>query len=503
MLLRYLIEDINLNIDKDIIGNMDISINKIEYDSTKVGESDVFVAIDGFKSDGHAYIAEAVQNGATGIVIQKDELEYVKEICRTLPQEVCIIATDDTRKVMAHLACRYYDNPATKLSIIGITGTKGKTTTAYMIRDILKQSGKKVGLIGTIYNEYADVKEEASRTTPESLDLQRMLSDMVSKDIQYVVMEVSSHALCLHRVDGIHFDIGVFTNLSQDHLDFHNTMDEYLEAKSKLFANCAFSIINADDLYTPKLLKLINGKVAKFGLDNKAEITATEVRVNNDYVDFKMYINRQLQTIKVSIPGRYTVYNALAAIAVTSMLNAQMEDILTALSAVKVPGRSEVVDINKSFAVIVDYAHTPSSLEAILANTKKYVKGRVICVFGCGGNRDTLKRAEMGRIAGKYANFTVITTDNPRDEKPEDIASQIESGIKETRGLHKVILNRKEAIKFAMRIAWKNDTIIIAGKGHETYQELAGGKKVPFDDREIVKKIAATMPEKDNVEFKM
>ena len=503
MLLRYLIEDINLDTEKDIIGNIDIAINKIEYDSSKIGESDVFVAIEGFKTDGHEYIAEAVRNGATGIVVNKEEVEYVKEICRNLPQEVCIIVTEDTRKILSHIACRYYDNPSSKLSVIGITGTKGKTTTAYMIRDILKQSGKKVGLIGTIYNEYADVKEEATRTTPESLDLQRMLSDMASKEIQYVVMEVSSHALSLHRVDGIHFDIGVFTNLSEEHLDFHCTMDEYLKAKAKLFENCAFSIINADDLYTPKLLKLIDGKIAKFGLDNKAEVTATEVRVNNDYVDFKMYINRQPQVIKVAIPGRYTVYNALAAITVTSMLNAQMQDILVALSNVKVPGRSEVVDINKSFAVIVDYAHTPSSLEAILVNTKKYVKGRVICVFGCGGNRDTLKRAEMGRIAGQYANFTVITTDNPRDEKPEDIAKEIESGIKETRGLHKVILNRKEAIKFAMRIAWKNDTVIIAGKGHETYQELAGGKKVPFDDREIVKAIAATMPEKDNVDANM
>ena len=503
MLLRYLIEGINLNLDEDVIGNIDISINKIEYDSSKIGQSDVFVAVPGFKTDGHAYIAEAVQNGATGIVVQRDELEYVKKICRELPQDICIIVTDDTRKVLAHIATRYYDNPAAKLSVIGITGTKGKTTTAYMIRDILKQSGKKVGLIGTIYNEYAGIKEDASRTTPESLDLQRILSDMVAKEIQYVVMEVSSHALCLHRVDGIHFDIGVFTNLSPEHLDFHNTMDEYLEAKAKLFTQSAFSIINADDLYTPKLLRLVEGKVAKFGLDNKAEVTATDIRINNDYVDFKMYINRQLQTIKISIPGRYTVYNALAAIAVTSMLNAQMEDILVALAQIKVPGRSEVVDINKSFAVIVDYAHTPSSLEAILANTKKYIKGRLICVFGCGGNRDASKRAEMGKIAGKYANFTVITTDNPRDEKPEEIASQIESGIKETRGLHKVILNRKEAIKFAMRIAWKNDTIVIAGKGHETYQELAKGKKVHFDDREIVKEIAATMPEKDNVELKM
>ena len=356
-------------------------------------------------------------------------------------------------------------------------------------------------MIGTIYNTYGDIQIESSRTSPESLELHALLRKMVDAGMEYVVMEVSSHALELYRVYGIKFEIGIFTNLAREHLDFHKDMDSYLLAKAKLFDQSVFGVINADDIYTPKLLKNVKCKYVKYGLDNEANISATDIRINNNYVDFKMYINKQLQTITVPIPGKYTVYNAIAAVAATSLLGAQMEDILTGLANVKVPGRSEIVDIGKSFAVLIDYAHNPSSLEAILVNTKKYVKGRVILVFGCGGNRDESKRSIMGEIAGKYADFTVITTDNPRDEKPYDISKQIEEGIKKTKGLYKVIDNRIEAIEFAMRIAWKNDTVILAGKGHETYQELAKGKKIHLDEREIVKKIAQKMPGKEEIKY--
>lgn len=360
---------------------------------------------------------------------------------------------------------------------------------------------KKIGMIGTIYNTYGDTKIESYRTTPESLDLQKLLKDMLDSGMEYVVMEVSSHALELYRVYGIKFEIGVFTNLGREHLDFHKDMDSYLNAKAKLFESSVFGVINADDIYTPKLLKKIKCKYVKYGLDNEANISATDVKINNNYVDFKMYINKQLQTITVPIPGKYTVYNAMSAIAVTSMLGAQMEDVLLGLSQTVVPGRSEIVPIGKSFAVLIDYAHNPSSLEAILVNTKKYVKGRVILVFGCGGNRDTSKRAKMGELAGTYADFTIITTDNPRDEKPDKITKDIEEGMAKTRGLYKVIENRKQAIEFAMRIAWKNDTVILAGKGHETYQELANGKKIHFDEREIVKSAAKKMPGKDEIKY--
>lgn len=492
MLLQYLVEEI----EKETKGELNIEINKIEYDSKKIEKGDLFVAIRGYNEDGHNYIQEAIEKGAVCVVIEdgmQDKLE--------IPETVTKIITKNTRITLAEISAKFYDYPASKLRIIGITGTKGKTTTAYMVRDIMKASGKKIGMIGTIYNTYADQVIESYRTSPESLDLHKLLKEMVDAGMEYVVMEVSSHALELARVHGIKFEIAVFTNLAREHLDFHGDMENYLSAKAKIFDQAVFGVINADDIYTPKLLKKVKCKYVKYGLDNEANISATDVRINNNYVDFKMYINKQLQTITVPIPGKYTVYNAIAAVAVTSMLGAQMEDVLKGLATVKVPGRSEIVEIGKSFAVLIDYAHNPSSLEAILMNTKKYVKGRVILVFGCGGNRDTTKRAKMGEIAGKYADFTIITTDNPRDEKPAKIAKDIEEGMKQTRGLYKVIDNRIQAIEFALRIAWKNDTVILAGKGHETYQELAKGKKIHFDEREIVKKAAGKMPGKDEIKY--
>lgn len=488
MLLQYLVEDLKTI---EINGSTNIEIGKVEYDSTKVSQKDVFVAIKGYKEDGNNYIEEAIKNGASAVVVEKD-LDIEKIIDR-----VTVIKVEDTREALASLAAVYYDNPAKKLKIIGITGTKGKTTTAYMIRDILLASGKKTGMIGTIYNTYGKVCIESTRTSPESLDLQKLLKDMVDAGMEYVVMEVSSHALELKRVYGIHFIISVFTNLSEEHLDFHETMDNYLLAKSKLFAQSDYAMINADDIYAPRLMKMINIKSATYGLDNSVNLTASDIRVNASYVEFKMYINKMLETITINIPGRYTVYNALAAIGVCSMLNCQMDAITLALANVKVPGRSEVIDVQKTFTVMVDYAHNPSSLEAILTATKKHAKGRIICVFGCGGDRDTSKRAVMGEISGKLADFTVITTDNPRNEDPKKIMGQIEEGIKTTRGLYKIIEDRKEAIRFAMRIAWKNDIVIIAGKGHETYQELKKGKKISFDERKVVKEIAESMPDKN------
>ena len=489
MLLQYLLEDLDY---EEVIGNTNINIGKIEYDSKKVELNDVFVAIKGYKEDGNEYIKEAVQNGACAIIVQKDTVILDADV-----SSVTVVKVENSRIALAQISSRYYDYPAKKLKMIGITGTKGKTTTAYMIRDILKASGKKVGMIGTIYNTYADVQIEATRTSPESLDLQKLLKDMVDAETEYVVMEVSSHALALDRVYGIRFMIGVFTNLSQEHLDFHETMENYLAAKAKLFSMCDFAVVNGDDIYAPKLLKMIKCKVATYGLDNSVNLTASDIRINASYVEFKMFVNRMLETITIKIPGRFTIYNALAAIATTSFLNAQMDAITLALSNLKVPGRSEIIDLTKTFTVMVDYAHNPSSLEAILASTKKYAKGRIICVFGCGGNRDAEKREIMGEISGRLADFTVITTDNPRNEDPKKIMGQIEQGVKSTRGLYKIIENRKEAIAFAMRIAWKNDIVIIAGKGHETYQELRNGKKINFDERKVVKEIAESMPDKN------
>lgn len=487
MLLQYLIENLT---DKVIIGDTNIDINKIEYNSQKIEQNDIFVAIKGYKEDGNDYIKEAVEKGAVCIVTE-DNLDASK-----LPN-ITIVRVQNSRIALSLIASKYYDFPARKLKLIGITGTKGKTTTAYMIRDILNASGKKTGMIGTIYNTYGNVCIEASRTSPESLDLQKLLKDMVDAQMEYVVMEVSSHSLVLDRVYGLHFAIGIFTNLSQEHLDFHGTMDNYLLAKSKLFEMCDFALVNGDDIHTPRLKKMIKCKTATFGLDNAVNITASDVRINNNNVEFKMYVNKMLETIVINIPGRFTVYNALAAIGTCSLLGAQMDAILLALSNIKVPGRSEIIDVPKTFTVMVDYAHNPSSLEAILSSIKKYVKGRIICVFGCGGNRDKEKRPMMGEISGRLADFTVITTDNPRNEDPSIIMKEIEDGVKKTKGLYKIIENRKDAIAFAMRIAWKNDLVLIAGKGHETYQELKNGKRIDFDERKVVKDIADKMPDKN------
>ena len=485
MLLQYLLENLT---NVEISGQTNKEINKIEYNSNKIKNGDVFVAINGYRDNGIKYIDDAISKGAVAIVHEGD-IEH--------KEDITYIKVENARIALAIMASTYYGDPARKLKMIGITGTKGKTTTAYMIRDIMLASGKKIGMIGTVCNTYGKVTEESIRTSPESLDLQALLARMVDAGMEYVVMEVSSHALELERVYGIKFLVGVFTNLSEDHLDFHKTMDKYLEAKAKLFKQSDFAIINGDDIYAPRLLKMIDIKKATYGLDNAVDLTATDIRVNPSYVEFKMYVNRMLETIKINIPGRFTVYNALAAIGVCSLFGAQMDAISGALGALRVPGRNEVVELNKTFTVIVDYAHTPASLEAILSSAKKYTKGRIICVFGCGGNRDKEKRAMMGEISGRLADFTIITTDNPRDEKPSKIIEDIESGIKQTRGLYKCIENRRQAIRFAMRIAWKSDVIIIAGKGHETYQEVENGKKLYFDDKEIVRKIAEEMPDKN------
>lgn len=489
MLLQYLVEDIE---NKEVIGDTNIDVRKVEYDSSKVQEGDVFVAIKGFEFDGNEFLKTVVEKEVKAIVVEKniDTAEFEN-------RGLAIIKVDSARKALAIMSAVFYDHPAQKLKMIGITGTKGKTTTAYMIRDILLASGKKTGMIGTIYNTYGDEKIEATRTSPESLDLQELLKKMVDAGMEFVVMEVSSHALELDRVYGIKFNVGVFTNLSEEHLDFHKNMENYLNAKMKLFDMSDFAIINGDDIYAPKIKKILKTKFATYGLDNDVNLTATDIRINPGYVEYKMYINKMLQTIHINIPARFTVYNSLAAIAVCSLFNCQMDAILLALANVKVPGRSEIVDIGKTFTVMIDYAHNPSSLEAILTATKKHAKSRIICVFGCGGNRDKLKRPIMGEIAGRLADFTVITTDNPRNEDPKEIMNEIEEGMKKTRGLYKVIENRKEAIKFAMKIAWKNDIVIIAGKGHETYQILKNNKKVPFDERKIVKQIAESMEEKN------
>ena len=472
----------------EVRGDLEIDIPSIAYDSRKVENGGMFVAIVGFKTDGHNYIESAIQSGAKIIAMQEGAYD-----AGMIPEGITVVFSKDTRKFLPMVACNFYGNPTRELKVVGVTGTKGKTTTTYMLKSILEHAGKKVGLIGTIANYVGDKCYESERTSPESLDLQRMFREMVNNKCDVAVMEVSSHSLALDRVWGIDFDIGVFTNLTQDHLDFHKTFDNYLAAKAKLFTMCKEGFVNCDDMYAKKLMDMATCPITTYGIDNNPFVSARDIIITNSYSDFKMPFNKVIQRIKVDIPGRFTVYNALAAICVSIRLGAGVEDVLAGLENVKVPGRSEVVPTTRNFTVIVDYAHTPDSLENILKASKVYTKGKIICVFGCGGDRDTAKRPMMGEIAGKLAGYTVITSDNPRSEKPEEIIRQIEEGMKKTNGKYKVIVDRKKAIEHALRKAEKGDLILIAGKGHETYQEI-NGEKHHFDDREVVRELVTKLP---------
>ena len=469
-------------------GSLDIDITGLESNSKNVKEGYMFIAIKGFAVDGHKFIDDAVKSGAKAIMIEEGcDLKSVK-----LPKDVTLIMAKDTREALAICSCNFYDNPSRKFKLIGITGTKGKTTTTYMIKEILERAGHKVGLIGTIAT-YINGKMigESSRTTPESLELQKTFADMVNAGVEYVVMEVSSQSLKLHRVDGCNFDIVVFTNFSEDHIGEreHPDMKDYFESKLKLFKMCSNGIINVDDLQVSKVPGMFpESNIMTYGIDNHCDVLAKDITITNSYVDFRVKISDKNERVKVSIPGRFSVYNSLAAICVAKKLGIPSEKVIEALAEIKVPGRSEMVDNKKEIPIMIDYAHSPESLQNILSAVKSYTRGKVISVFGCGGDRDKGKRPIMGEISGRIADFTIITSDNPRTEKPEDIVSQIEEGIKKTKGNYKVIVDRTEAIKEAIKMATKLDIIVLAGKGHEPYQEI-NGVKYPYDERVIVKDI--------------
>ena len=469
-------------------GNLDIDILSIADDSRKVKENGMFVAIKGFETDGHKYIKQAVENGAKVILIQEGESIKKSDV----KDDTTIVSAPDTRSALAKIACNFYENPSSKFKLIGVTGTKGKTTTTFMIKSILERHGLKVGLIGTVAN-YIGNKNlgESVRTTPESLELQELFADMVKEKVDAVVMEVSSQSLKLHRVDGCNFDIGVFTNFSEDHISQkeHPDMQDYFNSKIKLFDMCKIGFINADDYHVAKVKRLAtNCDIKTYGIDNTADLLAKDITITNSSVDFKVKIETRNERVKTGIPGRFSVYNSLAAIAIASKFGVTAEEIKEALLEVRVPGRSELVSNKKELTIMIDYAHSPESLQNILSAVKSYTRGRVISVFGCGGDRDSGKRPIMGEISGNTADFTIITSDNPRTEKPEKIIEQIEAGAKKTKGKYTVISDRIEAIKYAINMANKNDIIVLAGKGHETYQEI-NGEKYPFDEREIIKEI--------------
>ena len=475
-------------------GNLDVNVKAIKNNSKTVEENDMFVAIKGFDDDGHKHIKEAIENGAKVILAEEDKID--KNIIKEIPEDIVLILTKDTRYALAIVACNFYKNPSKKMKLIGVTGTKGKTTTTYMIRDILEKHGIKVGLIGTVASYVGDRKiADNENTTPESLKLQEIFSKMLEEKCEAVVMEVSSQSLKLERVAGCDFDIGVFTNFAEDHISSkeHPDMEDYFNSKVKLFKMCKKGFINADDVYSIMLPKLVpECQFTSYGIDNHCDLLAKDITVTNQYADFKVKIGDKNERVKVSIPGRFSVYNSLAAIAVAMQFGCNSEEIKGALENIRVPGRSELVDNKLGLTIMIDYAHTPESLEKILSAVKIYTKGRVISVFGCGGDRDKNKRPMMGEVSGRVADYTIITSDNPRTENPEEIVKDIEEGIKKTNGKYECIVDRKEAIRKAIKMANKRDMIVLAGKGHEQYQEI-NKERYPFDESEIVNNIIEEM----------
>ena len=469
-------------------GKLDIDIQSIESDSRKVKEGTMFVAIRGFEVDGHEYVNKAIEMGASAVMVQADS--DLKKIA--LNENVTLIVVPDTRLALSISACNFYGNPSRKFKLIGITGTKGKTTTSYMLKKILEKSEHKVGLIGTIATYIGEKKlADNERTTPESLELQKIFAQMVEEKVDTVIMEVSSQSIKLNRIAGCDFDIGIFTNFSEDHISEkeHPDMEDYFNSKAKLFDMCKYGYINSDDLNVIKVKKLKpNCDIHTFGIDNACDLLAKDLTVMNTGSDFKVKLDGRNQRVKVCIPGRFSVYNALAAISVALKMDVKPENIIEALAEVKVPGRSELISNSKGLAIMTDYAHSPESLSSILKAVKTYTTGRTICVFGCGGDRDRTKRPLMGEISGNIADFTIITTDNPRTENPMEIIKEIETGMKKTNGKYICIEDRREAIKYAIDMANKKDMIVLAGKGHETYQ-IINDEKMPFDERKIVKEI--------------
>ena len=477
-------------------GDLDIDITNVESDSRKIKKGGLFVSIKGFDVNGNDYIKDAIKAGAIAVMAEPD---IDKELLKVIAKYVTIIIVPDTRLGLALCSCNFYDNPSKKFRLIGITGTKGKTTTSFMTKTILEKQGMKVGLIGTIATYIGDKKlEDSDRTTPESNKLQFIFSKMVEAGCNAVVMEVSSQSLKLNRVAGCDFDIAVFTNFSEDHISpkEHPDMKDYFDSKLKLIEMAKVSFVNADDLMTAKVPKLFPDKeIMTYGIDNYCNLLAKDITITNSYVDFKVKLENRNERVKVCIPGRFSVYNALAAISIAKELECSAENIKTALEEVRVPGRSELVDNKKELTIMIDYAHSPESLENILNAVKSYTRGRLISVFGCGGDRDSGKRPIMGEISGRIADYTIITSDNPRTEDPNKIVKQIEEGIKKTNGKYEVVVDRTEAIEHAIKMANKRDIIVLAGKGHEPYQEI-NGEKYPFDERIIVNEIIDKLEEK-------
>ncbi|MDI6870243.1 MAG: UDP-N-acetylmuramoyl-L-alanyl-D-glutamate--2,6-diaminopimelate ligase [Bacillota bacterium] len=474
-------------------GDLGVEVGGLAYDSRRVKPGDVFVCIRGLRTDGHFYVREAVERGAVAVVAERDLPE---------PVQAPFVRVADTRQALGLMAARHYGHPSRSLRLIGVTGTNGKTTTTYLVKSILETAGHKVGLIGTIRNLAGQEEIPTERTTPESLDLQALLAHMRDVGCTYVVMEVSSHAVELKRIAGAEFDVGLFTNLTQDHLDFHGTFEAYRAAKGKFFTGLGHSskpgprwaIINADDPSAEYFIRVSTVPVMTYGLARGCRVRAEDVRLSPTGLGYRLVAPEGVADLALHLSGEFNVYNSLAAAAAGLAERCPLNVVKQGLEAVAgVPGRFEVVDLGQPFAVVVDYAHTPDGLENLLRAAESVSRGRKILVFGCGGDRDRGKRPLMGEIAGKLADYTIVTSDNPRSEDPAAICAEVVAGVARTAPgpeAYRVLVDRRKAIQHAVEVARPGDVVLLAGKGHETYQIFAD-RTIHFDDREAAREALA------------
>ena len=454
----------------------DTEISGISYDSRKTREGDLFVAIRGYETDGHRFIPKAIEKKAAVV------------LCETPPAgDIPYIQVKDSRLALALCSCAFYGDPAAGMRMIGITGTSGKTSVSMLLKHVLEDvHGARVGLVGTTGIQIGDREIPSEYTTPESLELQMLFAQMAEEGCTHVVMEVSSHALALKRVAGIVFDTVVYTNLSQDHLDFHGTMESYAAAKRQIFSQCRFACVNADDEWTPYMLENIQVPVLRYGLRENAELRAENTAYLTDRVCFDAVYENRRSPAELHIPGTFSVYNALAVMAAAISEGIRPGESAASLqTAHGVKGRLESVPTGRPFSILIDYSHKPDALEKVLISLRPVTTGRIICLFGCGGDRDRKKRPIMGRIAAKYSDLVILTSDNPRTEEPESILDEIEPGLADSDTPYLRICDRVQAIHRAIDLAEENDVILLAGKGHEDYQ-IVGHEKHHMDEREIV-----------------
>jgi len=472
-------------------GDPEAEITKVVYDSRRAEPGALFVAVPGFKADGHAYVADAVARGASAVAVEH-EID--------VPAHVAVVQVASSRVALSALSALLHRWPSRKLRVIGVTGTNGKTTTSHLIRACLMEQGYKVGLIGTVHNFIGDEELPALLTTPQASDMQDLMHRMVDGGCQYVVMEVSSEGLDMHRVDDVEFDIGVFTNLTQDHLNYHGTIERYRDAKLELFRKLGnqgakrpkAAVLNLDDASTGYFRDACSVPVLTYGLDSRAELQARSVDVTSAGSRFVMGTPSGDLALSLRLAGQFNVYNALAAAGVCLIEGVDLTVVARALEACTgVAGRMEPVTAGQPFGLFVDYAHSPDGLENVLRTAQGFARGRVISVFGCGGDRDRTKRPQMGRISAERADYTIITSDNPRSEEPEEIVRDIEIGVQEVLApghYYEIVVDRARAIARAIEIAAPDDVIVIAGKGHETYQ-IFRDRTIDFDDRAVARAV--------------